>query len=282
MRLARGRTRIALTIVALAAIGSGAVAALVWPAHPSGAGRRAASAPNVVATVSVPRSRSTVTPTDQQTAAPTPVGAGARRTPAPTRVGAGSSVTLPGTVATRSSSSAPSRPGIPAARATQAARDTGDAGAASDAGGASVTKLAFDPYVSSATISIPRLGLRAPVYERGIDATRHLPIAPGYAVTHFWYSGALGSPGNYVVYGHDDIEGNVFQDLPAARSGDRIYLDSGGRRYVYQVAARRIVLPSDVSVMAPTRAATLTLISCYPFNVDSHRIVVTATLTRVS
>jgi len=33
-----------------------------------------------------------------------------------------------------------------------------------------------------------------------------------------------------------------------------------------------------VSVMAPTSSPVLTLISCYPYGIDSHRIVVIAAL----
>jgi sortase A len=38
------------------------------------------------------------------------------------------------------------------------------------------------------------------------------------------------------------------------------------------------VQPTEVSVLAPTPQASLTLISCYPYLVDDKRIVVTADL----
>lgn len=125
---------------------------------------------------------------------------------------------------------------------------------------------------------IPRLGVRAPVYERGVDRSGHLPIANGYAVTHFRFSAPLGGRGNYVIYGHDDIQGNIFSALGTLQAGDRVYLHRGLHEYVYQVTGSAVVLPTQISVLDPTPSATLTMISCTPLWVDSHRIVVRAGL----
>jgi sortase A len=39
-----------------------------------------------------------------------------------------------------------------------------------------------------------------------------------------------------------------------------------------------LVTPTEVEVMAASARATLTLISCYPYMIDTQRIVVTAEL----
>jgi len=128
-------------------------------------------------------------------------------------------------------------------------------------------------------LTIPRLGIQAaPVYDRGLDATRHLPIAPGYAVTHYQFSAPIGTRGNAVLYGHDDIQGQIFRALPLLQPGDRILLNVGRRPAVYAVTGSQIVAPTDVAVMAPATTAMLTVISCYPYNVDTQRIVVRARL----
>jgi sortase A len=62
------------------------------------------------------------------------------------------------------------------------------------------------------------------------------------------------------------------------RPGDRVSFHRGSRRYLYVVTGSAIVSPHDVTVMAPTRTATLTMISCTPFMVETQRIVVTAAL----
>jgi LPXTG-site transpeptidase (sortase) family protein len=135
-----------------------------------------------------------------------------------------------------------------------------------------------DPNVPSATLSIPRLGIHAPVFERGIDATGQLPIAHGYSVTHYLFSAPMGGIGNYVIYGHDDIEGSIFQYLPNLQVGDFIYLASGTRRATYQVTKSFVVTPDQVWVLKPTSTATLTAISCIPYGIDTHRIIVRAKL----
>jgi LPXTG-site transpeptidase (sortase) family protein len=143
---------------------------------------------------------------------------------------------------------------------------------------APVVIVPYNPAVPSASIVIPRLGIHAPVYDRGVDGLGRLPIAHGYAVTHFRYSAPLGARGNYVIYGHDDIEGQIFRYLDQLRPGDRVYLHHGVHEYVYQVTGSQVVVPTQVSVLNPTSWASLTMISCTPYWVDTHRIVVRATL----
>jgi sortase A len=128
------------------------------------------------------------------------------------------------------------------------------------------------------TVVIPRLRVRAPVYEGGVSQSGVLTIVPGYALTHLRFSADLGQQGNYVLYGHDDIEGEILRDLPAMRAGDLIYLYQGSSRFIYQVVASRIVPPTDVAVLNATDSPILTLISCFPYMVDTERIVVQAAL----
>lgn len=137
-----------------------------------------------------------------------------------------------------------------------------------------------DPYAPSATIAIPRLGVQAPVYERGLDGVGQPLIAPGYSVTHYTFSDPLGAPGNYVIYGHNDIEGSIFRALDTLRPGDRIYLYSGARRFIYRVTDSTVVSPGATYVMNSTATATLTMISCTPYWVDTQRLIVKAVLSR--
>lgn len=53
---------------------------------------------------------------------------------------------------------------------------------------------------------------------------------------------------------------------------------AGEQPYHYVVKAKQIVEPTDVHVLAPTTRPVATLISCYPYMVDTHRIVVIAEL----
>ncbi|NIV31340.1 MAG: sortase, partial [Anaerolineae bacterium] len=53
---------------------------------------------------------------------------------------------------------------------------------------------------------------------------------------------------------------------------------AGEQPYRYIVRAKQIVNEDEVSVLASTTRPVTTLISCYPYMVDTHRIVVVAEL----
>jgi sortase A len=89
-----------------------------------------------------------------------------------------------------------------------------------------------------------------------------------------------GQPGNMVLSAHNDIYGEYFRDLDRLGPGDEITVYSQTDKFVYVVTGRRIVEPTEVSVMDPTISPTLTLISCYPYLVDTQRIVVFGELKR--
>jgi LPXTG-site transpeptidase (sortase) family protein len=136
-----------------------------------------------------------------------------------------------------------------------------------------------DPNTPIGTIRIPRLGVSAPIFERGMDAQRNMVIARGYAVTHFQFSSTIGA-GNAVLYGHDDIEGSVFNRLSDLRLGDEIDIAlTDGEQQVWHVTGRSIVAPSDVAILNPTHDTRLTLFTCWPTWVDTQRVVVTAALS---
>jgi sortase A len=82
-------------------------------------------------------------------------------------------------------------------------------------------------------------------------------------------SGAgLGEPGNLALAGHRT---SWFEPLRSIAQGDKIdleWLDSRSgvlRERIYTVTMIRVVQPQDVSLLEPTSADALTLITCYPF-----------------
>src|SRR2546427_9968334 len=132
------------------------------------------------------------------------------------------------------------------------------------------------PTAVTARISIPRIGIRnAPVYDRGTDAKGVMLIAPGYSVTRYVFSAPFGT-GNTFLYGHDDIQGNIFGHLYDLRPGDTVQIDIGGETQGYRVTGHQIVPPTAVGVMDPTQDVRLTIMTCWPFNVDTKRWIVTA------
>ena len=97
-------------------------------------------------------------------------------------------------------------------------------------------------------------------------------------VGHHLNTANPGERGNMVLSAHNDIYGEIFRHLDKLELGDEVIVYAGDLPYRYIVTAKQIVEPTDVSVVAPTTKPVATLISCYPYMVDTHRIVVVAEL----
>ncbi len=121
-------------------------------------------------------------------------------------------------------------------------------------------------------IVIPAIGVDAPVVH-GVGAES---LKRG--VGHYDGSANPGEVGNVVLAGHNDVYGEVFRDLVELKPGDDMTLFSQSGQYRYVIRGWRIVDPSEVSVLEPSASPTVTLISCYPYRVDTQRIIVVADL----
>lgn len=121
-------------------------------------------------------------------------------------------------------------------------------------------------------IVIPAIDVDAPVVEG--DGWEELKMGVGHHIG----SANPGERGNMVVSGHNDVFGEVFRHLGELGPGDEIIVYAGETPYRYLVREKRIVDPTEASVMEPTTKATMTLITCYPYLIDSHRLVVIAEL----
>ena len=105
-------------------------------------------------------------------------------------------------------------------------------------------------------IRIPSIGLEVPIFEGTSDVTLNRGIG------RIEGTAELTSAGNLGLAGHRD---GFFRGLKDLQAGDTIEVESlAGIRH-YRVTELLIVEPTDVYVLAPTEAATLTLVTCYPF-----------------
>jgi len=105
-------------------------------------------------------------------------------------------------------------------------------------------------------IEIPRLGLSSVVLEG--DETAALMLGVGHlSDTPLPWRG-----GNSVFAAHRDT---FFRGLGGIRKNDVIRFKTADSVFDYHVRDTRIVNPTDVQVLAPTKTSTLTLITCYPF-----------------
>lgn len=124
-------------------------------------------------------------------------------------------------------------------------------------------------------ITIPRLKLDTDVTE-GAFSLKGWDV-PRYTAVHYWpISGWPGTKGNIVLAGHAGYRNTIFDQLPDAKVGDEIVLYMGQNERRYRVTDIWTVLPEDTWVMSPTAQESLTLITCVPINVFSHRFIVRA------
>lgn len=121
---------------------------------------------------------------------------------------------------------------------------------------------------------IPALGVDAPVVLGDTWEQLKRGVAQHLA------TGDPGQPGNMVFSAHNDIFGEIFRDLDRLNPGDEVMVYTQAEKFVYVITGTRIVEPTAVEVMNPTVGPTLTLISCYPYLVDTQRIVVFAELKK--
>jgi len=122
-------------------------------------------------------------------------------------------------------------------------------------------------------LTIPRIGLNAVVIEG--TSPHSLLLGPG----HMNGSAIPGSAGNAVIAGHRDT---FFRHVHSLHTGDNIYILRAGKDFHYVVVKRKIVEPTDLSVLRPTKDGELTLITCYPTHAIGpapERLIVVAKLT---
>ena len=105
--------------------------------------------------------------------------------------------------------------------------------------------------------------------------------AAGWHVT----SAPPGQPGNTVLAGHHNINGEVFRYLVDVQEGDEIDLYAGDTIYKFLVEQKLILKEKDEPLevrqrnaqwIAPTNDVRLTLVTCWPYTNNTHRVVVVA------
>jgi sortase A len=163
--------------------------------------------------------------------------------------------------------------------------------------GRSAEGIAADDAVGPADLAtyleIPVIGVSAPIQSVGLlefeeDGRPYLQwqVPNDYAIGWHTTSAPLGTTGNTVLNGHNNVHGAVFRDLVELELGDEIVAYNEGRAYRYLVAHREVIeekdQPLDVRLdnakwMFPTADDRLTLISCWPDTGASHRVIVVAT-----
>lgn len=134
---------------------------------------------------------------------------------------------------------------------------------------------------------IPKINIDVPVVYGAKNDNDSMMAAMAKGVAHFAIPGASSVPGqkgNTVLSGHssNDLFDNgaykfIFVQLNKLEKGDTIYANYEGKRYTYTVSDKKLVAPTDVSVLLGTNdKPILTLITCWPIGTANQRIILTA------
>jgi LPXTG-site transpeptidase (sortase) family protein len=141
-------------------------------------------------------------------------------------------------------------------------------------------------------IIIPTIQLNAPVISAGSqkvkvsDQTFDQWVAPNQFAGGWHGSSAyLDDKGNTVINGHHNEYGKVFGNLINLNPGEKIFVLSGDKMFTYIISNKMILKEknadlqtrlSNSSWIQPSNDERLTLITCWPPESNTHRLIVVA------
>jgi len=133
----------------------------------------------------------------------------------------------------------------------------------------------YDIEGISKIMKIPKIDLTVPIVDGISDENLH--IAPA----RFETSKRPGEMGNFAVAGHRYYTyGRDFNRLDEVAVGDKIETIVGKNSYTYTVTEVFVVEPEEIWVLDDVPGMrTITLVTCTPIRVASHRLIVRGELT---
>ncbi|MDU4848554.1 class D sortase [Clostridium sp.] len=137
-------------------------------------------------------------------------------------------------------------------------------------------KKAFETYTSQeqssniiGILSIHKLDLNVGIGE-GVDNE-----TLKYSVGHFSDTAMPGQKGNFCVIGHRSYTyGEFFNRLDEIEENDEIIVEYNGKEFKYKVTEIKVVKPEEISVLNQSEEEEITLITCTPIRVGSHRLII--------
>lgn len=125
-----------------------------------------------------------------------------------------------------------------------------------------------------ARLRIPSIDVKVPVYHGTAEDV--LLEGAGHLEGTALPVGGLGT--HAVMTGHRGLpQAAMFTDLDKVEVGDEIEIDVFGQTLVYRVTDSSVVLPTETALLRPQSGVDLiSLVTCTPLGVNSHRIIVTA------
>lgn len=135
-------------------------------------------------------------------------------------------------------------------------------------------KKQLDAYDAMGRVVLPKANINLPIYH----GTSHEVLQKG--VGHLYGTDLpVGGVGKHAVMtGHTGLQNaTLFDNLSKVVVGDAIYVQSAGQKMKYKVYRIDTVLPTEVDSLQRLDGQDLiTLITCTPYGINSHRLLVHA------
>lgn len=124
-------------------------------------------------------------------------------------------------------------------------------------------------------VKVPKINIQLPIYH-GTNADT-LEVGVGHLLGSSLPVG--GNNTHCVLTAHSGMATDkMFSDLPQMAEGDVFYLEIMGETLAYQVDQIRTVMPYDTTYLSTVAGEDLcTLVTCTPFGVNTHRLLVRGT-----
>lgn len=123
------------------------------------------------------------------------------------------------------------------------------------------------------SITVSSIGVRLPLFDNVGEQALHVGagVVPGTDAP----TGGRGT--HTAISAHSGVPSKrLFTNLKRVRKGDMFVMTVAGKHYAYRVFRIQTVLPTAVRELEPERGEDLaTLITCTPYMVNSHRLLVT-------
>ncbi|WP_431796113.1 class C sortase [Microbacterium enclense] len=133
--------------------------------------------------------------------------------------------------------------------------------------------LRADADGAMARLRIPVIGVDLPIYHGTSDAT----LQKGVGHLEGTSLPVGGVDQHSVLTAHRGLaQATLFDHLDRVRVGDTFRIEVFGEVLTYRVRDTRVVLPDDTQTLSPQPGEDLmTLVTCTPVGINSHRILVT-------
>ncbi|KOA21435.1 sortase family protein [Clostridium homopropionicum DSM 5847] len=130
-------------------------------------------------------------------------------------------------------------------------------------------KLEINTKDTIGILYIPKIDIKVAIAE-GVDNE-----TLKYAVGHFKGTPLPDNKGNFCIAGHRSYAyGEFFNRLDELQIDDEITVETKVRQYKYRVYEKKVVEPSEISVLDNTKDPIITLVTCTPVRIATHRLII--------